>query len=57
MEDQLFEVRHRCYDTRRAIVNENGTIYGLGRYKGCEVLVLVLDKPDGKGDDKGDNDG
>lgn len=38
------EIKLEGLDTKRAIVNENGAIYGLKKYAGYEVVVVVLPK-------------
>ena len=41
-------VTMRCHATRRSVVNQNGAVWGLKKYEGCEVLILILDDPNKK---------
>jgi hypothetical protein len=42
------EIKLDVLDTKRAIINQNGAIYGLKKYAGYEAIVAIISKKQGE---------
>ena len=54
------EIKITCLESRRAVVNENGAVFGLKKWAGKEVIIILPDnsEPSGisfEGDDPDEN--